>query len=238
MANTKIDRIKLNGSDTVYDIDLPTDATPSISSLTIANGLTGNGSFAWTGPDELPLDVKFNVKSTQAAEALGIPAETAAMSLSAKSYGPVTLELFTHSTDSDVAIKLNQEGFATTIGVNGIKIGSDRSLSWPTQSGSLLTNGYFADAKATDPSANVGKIPALEYPGTIPLKFVKPMVSMYASESALPGAVHFSPYYVPDALYVTTDTNSIYRYNKDTESYVKLGPDFSFDSATGTLTIN
>lgn len=48
MANTKIDRIKLNGSDTVYDIDLPTDATPSISSLTIANGLTGNGSFAWS----------------------------------------------------------------------------------------------------------------------------------------------------------------------------------------------
>ena len=48
MANTKIDRIKLNGSDTVYDIDLPPDATPSISSLTIANGLTGNGSFAWS----------------------------------------------------------------------------------------------------------------------------------------------------------------------------------------------
>lgn len=36
MANTKIDRIKLNGSDTVYDIDLPPDATPSISSLTIS----------------------------------------------------------------------------------------------------------------------------------------------------------------------------------------------------------
>ena len=36
MANTKIDRIKLNGSDTVYDIDLPTDATPSISSLTVS----------------------------------------------------------------------------------------------------------------------------------------------------------------------------------------------------------
>lgn len=36
MANTKIDRIKLNGSDTVYDIDLPPDATPSISSLTVS----------------------------------------------------------------------------------------------------------------------------------------------------------------------------------------------------------
>lgn len=36
MANTKIDRIKLNGSDTVYDIDLPSDATPSISSLTVS----------------------------------------------------------------------------------------------------------------------------------------------------------------------------------------------------------
>ena len=48
MANTKIDRIKLNGSDAVYDIDLPPDATPSIASLTIANGLTGNGSVAWS----------------------------------------------------------------------------------------------------------------------------------------------------------------------------------------------
>lgn len=36
MANTKIDRIKLNGSDAVYDIDLPPDATPSISSLTVS----------------------------------------------------------------------------------------------------------------------------------------------------------------------------------------------------------
>ena len=36
MANTKIDRIKLNGSDTVYDIDLPPDATPSISYLTVS----------------------------------------------------------------------------------------------------------------------------------------------------------------------------------------------------------
>lgn len=36
MANTKIDRIKLNGSDTVYDIDLPPDATPNISSLTVS----------------------------------------------------------------------------------------------------------------------------------------------------------------------------------------------------------
>ena len=238
MANTKIDRIKLNGSDTVYDIDLPPDATPSISSLTIANGLTGNGSFAWTGPDESPLDVKFNAKSTQAAEIMGYPAETAVMSLSATPFGPVTLELFTHSTDSDVAIKLNQEGYATTIGVNGITIGGDKNLSWPTHGGALLTNGYFADKNATDPSANDGKIPALEYPGTIPLKFIKPMVSMYASESALPGAVHFSPYYVPDALYVTTDTNSIYRYNKDNESYVKLGPDTStfLDKGTASTT--
>ena len=377
MANTKIDRIKLNGSDTVYDIDLPPDATPSISSLTIANGLTGagvftwsktaygetgttqiadgcrllltsgystpsidfseprnttmpylssitttsisfandsiypsilwhsnipnmsgkpffltsdllgkrnyiaqldntgkipaaqipnnyldkgtssttatqtvynpvelkkgligNGSFVWTGPDESPLDVKFNAKSTQAAEIMGYPAETAVMSLSATPFGPVTLELFTHSTDSDVAIKLNQEGYATTIGVNGITIGGDKNLSWPTHGGALLTNGYFADKNATDPSANDGKIPALEYPGTIPLKFIKPMVSMYASESALPGAVHFSPYYVPDALYVTTDTNSIYRYNKDNESYVKLGPDTStfLDKGTASTT--
>ena len=36
MANTKIDRIKLNGSDAVYDIALPPDATPSISSLTVS----------------------------------------------------------------------------------------------------------------------------------------------------------------------------------------------------------
>ena len=48
MANTKIDRIKLNGSDAVYDIDLPPDATPSISSWTIANGLTGAGVFTWS----------------------------------------------------------------------------------------------------------------------------------------------------------------------------------------------
>lgn len=34
MANTKIDRIKFSGSSTTYDIDLPTDATPTISSLT------------------------------------------------------------------------------------------------------------------------------------------------------------------------------------------------------------
>lgn len=191
----------------------------------LKKGLTGNGSFVWTGPDESPLDVKFNVKSTQAAETLGYPAETAVMSLSATPLGPVTLELFTHSTNSDVAIKLNQEGYATTIGVNGITIGGDKNLSWPTYGGALLTNGYFANANATDPSANEGKIPALESPGTIPLKFIKPVVSMYASESDLPGGIQFSPSYVPDALYVTKDTNSIYRYNQDTESYVKLGSD-------------
>ena len=376
MANTKIDRIKLNGSDAVYDIDLPPDATPSISSLTIANGLTGNGSFAWsktaygetgttqiadgcrllltsgystpsidfseprnttmpylssitttsisfandsiypsilwhsnipnmsgkpffltsdllgknnyiaqldntgkiptaqipsnyldkgtssttamqtvynpvemkkgltgngsfawTGPDKSPLDVKFNVKDTQAAEMMGYDAEYAAMSLSATPFGPVTLELFTHDTSSDVAIKLNQEGYATTIGVNGITIGSDKNLSWPIHGGTLLTNGYLADVNATDPSANDGKIPALEYPGTIPLKFIKPMVSMYASESALPGAIHFSPFYVPNALYVTTDTNSIYRYNQDTESYIKLGADVSSISSESIVSI-
>ena len=237
MANTKIDRIKLNGSDTVYDIDLPPDATPSISSLTIANGLTGNGSLAWTGPDKSTLDVKFNVKDTAAAEALGYPAETAAMSLSARPFGPVTLELFTHDSSSDVAIKLNQEGYAATIGVNGITIGSDKNITWPTYGGTLLTNGYFAHENATDPSANVGKIPTLDYPGTIPLKFIKPMVSMYASENDLPGAVHFSPYYVPDALYVTTDTNSIYRYNQDTESYIKLGADVGSISSESILSI-
>ena len=206
----------------------------------LKKGLTGNGSFTWTGPDESPLDVKFNAKSTQAAEMMGYPAETAVMSLSATPFGPVTLELFTHSTDSDVAIKLNQEGYATTIGVNGITIGGDKNLSWPTYGGALLTNGYFANANATDPSANDGKIPALEYPGTIPLKFIKPMVSMYASESDLPGGIHFSPFYVPDALYVTKDTNSIYRYNQDTESYIKLGPDTSkfLDKGTSSTVVN
>ena len=205
------------------------------------NNASGTGSFVWTGPDQSPLDVKFNVKDTAAAEALGYPVETAAMSLSARSFGPVTLELFTHDSSSDVAIKLNQEGYAATIGVNGITIGSDKNIAWPTYGGALLTNGYFANENATDPSANQGKIPTLEYPGTIPLKFIKPMVSMYASESDLPGGIHFSPFYVPDALYVTKDTNSIYRYNQDTESYIKLGPDirseqWKLTSTTGAVT--
>ena len=222
--------------------DLSNKPTNLVTTAQLANKLdknnaSGTGSFVWTGPDESPLDVKFNAKSTQAAEMMGYPAETAVMSLSATPFGPVTLELFTHSTDSDVAIKLNQEGYATTIGVNGITIGGDKNLSWPTYGGALLTNGYFANANATDPSANDGKIPALEYPGTIPLKFIKPMVSMYASESDLPGGIHFSPFYVPDALYVTKDTNSIYRYNKDTESYIKLGADVGSISSESIVSI-
>lgn len=229
----------------VHALDMGTSSTNNnqvvYNPVEMKKGLTGNGSFAWTGPDKSPLDIKFNVKDTAAAEAMGYPVETAAMSLSARSFGPVTLELFTHDTSSDVAIKLNQEGYETTIGINGITTGSGVNLSWPTRGGALLTNGYLADVNATDLSANDGKIPALEYTGTIPLKFIKPMVSMYASESDLPGAIHFSPDYVPDALYVTKDTNSIYRYNKDTESYIKLGPDIStqqwkLTSTSGTVT--
>ena len=267
MANTKIDRIKLNGNDTVYDIDLPTDATPTITSLTVSgiknasvvgtdangkltasqidltnyllkNNASGTGSFTWTGPDQSPLDVTFNVKDTQAAEIMGYDPEYAAMSLSATPYGPVTLELFTHDTSADLAIKFNREGEMATIGLGGITIGSDKKVSWPSFGGKLLTSGDLATT-TTDPTTNQGKIPTLGDNGKLAVSLSTPWVSQYASESALPGSIHFDPSYVPDALYVTTDTNSIYRYNKDTETYIKLGPDTStyLDKGTSSTTV-
>ena len=41
MPNTKIQRVKLSGSSTVYDIDLPSDATPSISTLSVSDRTYG-----------------------------------------------------------------------------------------------------------------------------------------------------------------------------------------------------
>ena len=48
MANTKIDSIKLSGSTKIYDIDLPSTATPNIAGLT-TSGLTVNGSITVSG---------------------------------------------------------------------------------------------------------------------------------------------------------------------------------------------
>ena len=48
MANTKIDSIKLSGSTEIYDIDLPSTATPSIAGLTTSE-LTVNGNVTTSG---------------------------------------------------------------------------------------------------------------------------------------------------------------------------------------------
>lgn len=48
MANQKIDSIKLSGSTEIYDIDLPSTATPNITRLT-TSGLTVNGDLSVSG---------------------------------------------------------------------------------------------------------------------------------------------------------------------------------------------
>lgn len=208
------------------------------------NNASGTGSFTWTNTEKgKPLDIKFVATTDQSGvDIMGFNATDTLATLTGSAYmGNTKFTLQSGYSDGDgPSIVIDNNGYKTTITANGINPGDNGNIQWPTSGGRFVTSGDFANENATDPSANQGKIPKLEYPGTIPLKFIKPMVSMYASENDLPGAVHFSPYYVPDALYVTTDTNSIYRYNKDTESYVKLGPDTSkfLDKGTSSTVVN
>ena len=52
MANTKIDSIKLSGSTEIYDLDLPSTATPNIARLT-TSGLSVNGNLTVTSSSNL-----------------------------------------------------------------------------------------------------------------------------------------------------------------------------------------
>ena len=209
------------------------------------NNASGTGSFTWTNTEKgKPLDIKFVATTDQSGvDIMGFNATDTLATLTGSAYmGNTKFTLQSgYSDGAGPSLVIDNNGYKTTITADGINVGDRGMTSWPTSGGRFVTSGDFANENATDPSANQGKIPKLEYPGTIPLKFIKPMVSMYASENDLPGAVHFSPFYVPDALYVTTDTNSIYRYNKDTESYVKLGPDirseqWKLTSTSGAVT--
>lgn len=208
------------------------------------NNASGTGSFTWTNTEKgKPIDIKFVATTAQSGvDVMGFPATDILATLTGSAFsGNTKFTLQSGYSDGDgPSIVIDNNGYTTIITANGINPGNTGNIQWPTSGGRFVTSGNFADATATDPSANQGKIPTIEYPGTVPLKFIKPMVSMYASESELPAAVHFSPYYVPDALYVTTDTNSIYRYNKDTESYVKLGADTStfLDKGTSSTVVN
>lgn len=225
---------------------LPTNlvTTAQLANKLDKNNASGTGSFTWTNTEKgKPLDIKFVATTDQSGvDIMGFNATDTLATLTGSAYmGNTKFTLTSGYSDGDgPSIVINNNGYETTITANGINVDNNGQIQWPMSGGRFVTSGDFANENATDPSANQGKIPKLEYPGTIPLKFIKPMVSMYASENDLPGAVHFSPYYVPDALYVTTDTNSIYRYNKDTESYVKLGPDTSkfLDKGTSSTVVN
>lgn len=225
---------------------LPTNlvTTAQLANKLDKNNASGTGSFTWTNTEKgKPLDIKFVATTDQSGvDIMGFNATDTLATLTGSAYmGNTKFTLQSGYSDGDgPSIVIDNNGYKTTLTANGINPGDNGQIQWPTSGGRFVTSGDFANENATDPSANQGKIPKLEYPGTIPLKFIKPMVSMYASENDLPGAVHFSPYYVPDALYVTTDTNSIYRYNKDTESYVKLGPDTSkfLDKGTSSTVVN
>ena len=222
---------------------LPTNlvTTAQLANKLDKNNASGTGSFTWTNTEKgKPLDIKFVATTDQSGvDIMGFNATDTLATLTGSAYmGNTKFTLQSgYSDGAGPSLVIDNNGYKTTITADGIKVGDRGMTSWPTSGGGFVTTGKFADANATDPSANQGKIPTLEYPGTIPLKFIKPMVSMYASENDLPGAVHFSPYYVPDALYVTKDTNSIYRYNQDTESYVKLGADISAISSESIVSI-
>ena len=211
----------------------------------LKKGLIGNGSFTLTNTEKgKPLDIRFVATTDQSGvDIMGFNATDTLATLTGSAYmGNTKFTLQSgYSDGAGPSIVIDNNGYKTTITADGINPGDNGQIQWPTSGGRFVTSGDFANENATDLSVNQGKIPTLEYQGTIPSKFIKPMVSMYASESDLPGAIHFSPFYVPDALYVTKDTNSIYRYNQDTESYIKLGPDirseqWKLTSTSGTVT--
>ena len=209
------------------------------------NNASGTGSFTWTNTEKgKPLDIKFVATTDQSGvDIMGFNATDTLATLTGSAYmGNTKFTLQSGYSDGDgPSIVIDNNGYKTTLTANSINPGDNGQIQWPTSGGRFVTSGDFANENVTDLSENQGKIPTLEYQGTIPSKFIKPMVSMYASESDLPGAIHFSPFYVPDALYVTKDTNSIYRYNQDTESYIKLGPDirseqWKLTSTSGAVT--
>ena len=209
------------------------------------NNASGTGSFTWTNTEKgKPLDIKFVATTDQSGvDIMGFNATDTLATLTGSAYmGNTKFTLQSGYSDGDgPSIVIDNNGYKTTLTANSINPGDNGQIQWPTSGGRFVTSGDFANENATDLSANQGKIPTLEYQGTIPSKFIKPMVSMYASESDLPGGIQFSPFYVPDALYVTKDTNSIYRYNQDTESYIKLGPDirseqWKLTSTSGAVT--
>ena len=211
----------------------------------LKKGLIGNGSFTLTNTEKgKPLDIRFVATTDQSGvDIMGFNATDTLATLTGSAYmGNTKFTLQSGYSDGDgPSIVIDNNGYKTTLTANSINPGDNGQIQWPTSGGRFVTSGDFANENATDLSANQGKIPTLEYQGTIPSKFIKPMVSMYASESDLPGGIQFSPFYVPDALYVTKDTNSIYRYNQDTESYIKLGPDirseqWKLTSTSGAVT--
>ncbi len=85
MANTKIQRVKVSG--TTYDIDLPSDATPSISSLTVNGTVTAStvstkytsGSTVQTVNINPILGVSYNTGSTTYLQSFPLKSGTFAM---------------------------------------------------------------------------------------------------------------------------------------------------------------
>lgn len=150
MANTKIDRIKLNGSDTVYDIDLPPDATPSISSLTIANGLTGAGVFTWSKT------AYGETGTTQIADGCRL--------LFTQGYSSPSIEFSTHNTTTP---------YLSSITTTSISFANDSiypSILWhsniPNMSGKpfFLTSDLLGKRNYIAQLDNTGKILAAQLP--------------------------------------------------------------------------
>ena len=156
MANTKIDRIKLNGSDTVYDIDLPPDATPSISSLTIANGLTGTGALVWNG--NFVDTFKLNILSSDSAEEAFTYSQ---LSASLKCY---SLTLKSTSGGSNMVLNPNTGGSISITGGSKDKYFSFASAT----AGTFLTTGDKGVANGVASLGSDGKVPASQLNISIP----------------------------------------------------------------------
>ena len=143
MANTKIDSIKLSGSTEIYDIDLPSTATPSIAGLT-TSGLSVNGNLIVNAASDGANYINL-IGTTSATLSSNITTIQGTNSVNIKSNGPVFIgseNTFANVCDGLIELSNN---------TGGIKLNSQSTL--------IMKSGYNIRLSASGGSVEC-KLPA------------------------------------------------------------------------------
>ena len=137
MANTKIDSIKLSGSTEIYDLDLPSTATPNIAGLT-TSGLSINGDLTVTGSSNLTnANIAGNIKIFDPTEG-----ESAAINAYRAGTGSDNTFVIDASLQPKLRVNYKDLGFqgetALIQGTNSVNITSSGPIS-------ISSNSTFAN---------------------------------------------------------------------------------------------